>query len=531
MHRSSVDDWIRFYDEVIVAGGDWTPDAWYGAVGEAMAKALPADSPILDTWRRRVDELLALQGAPSGSEEDERRIGALEAEIQRLIGAADEVIRTPRSVPATTPPPAEMIQTRRVQPRRSVFRAIGQTAAALVLIGAGLLGALYLYDTRLALRVDREFERYVGGLRSTVEQLQRDLQIQIQANLSEQERLDRARQDLEHDVATFDDKMTESLGAMTALRESATADLQRRLDARAGSVIELLEQAKGRADRLGQVVDEVSEDIVALEQAMPAVNQRLTRLSSEAAQGDSVLAEVMSRLAALDRLAPEVERLADARRQELENAASRERAELATLGTMIDELRSAYQHSAQQLAGARMAVDHELNRAAEERDLMRRAVSDLETSRGAISSLSRDVESELDLARQAIEARADELLEGLAERADLAVMRGDGVLERAEKQLVRELEAAGQEALAAYFEKRERELTGLADEVARTRSELDRTRTSLIDSWQRMDEEAAERQRALLAELDDYAAEVEARVDELMAALDVVAAAEQASPR
>ncbi|HEX6143876.1 MAG TPA: hypothetical protein VFZ01_14250 [Geminicoccaceae bacterium] len=532
MHRSSIDDWIRFYDEVVVAGADWAPEAWFEAVGDAMARALPADSPILDTYRRRVEELLALEQRATGSAEDERRVSALEAEIQRLIGGADELIRTPRSVPATTAQRKEIAAARTLlRPRRRLFRSLGQTAAGLVLIGAGLLGALYLYDSRLAVRVDRELDRYVGGLRSSVERLHGELSAQVDANRAEQARLEGLQDALEADIASLSDRMSESLTTMMALRENATAELERRLDEKAGAVAGMLDQAARRAAELGESVEEVSGQIVALEQAMPALGDRLTRLAAEAEQSQTAFTEVTSRLAALDSLAPEIEELAASRRAALEEAIGRERSQLEGLGEKIAALSSDYQQSQSQLAGAQLAVDHELTKVAEQRAAMEKAVAGMRSARDGASALREEVELELAGARKQVRVRTDQVLGGLAEKADLAVLRSDDVLKRAEKRVAQELEAAAAEALAGHASARERELAGLAEDVARTRAELDRTRDGLIDSWKRMDEDALERHQALLADLDRYAAEVEARVAELMAALNVMVAAEERRPR
>ncbi len=230
MHRSSVDDWIRFYDEVIVRGADWAPEAWFAAVEQAMAGALPADSPLLDTYRRRVEELLALDRAGGASEEDERRISALEAEIQRLIGAADEVIRTRRTVPARTNRIRDVVEAPlQVRPRQSFLRAALTTALVLVLMGAGLLAALYLYDARVAMKVDQELDRYAADLKTTVARLQAELEAQMGHNQSEQERLQTLQGEVAADLAAFEREVDDSMVRMTTLAADASRELERRL--------------------------------------------------------------------------------------------------------------------------------------------------------------------------------------------------------------------------------------------------------------------------------------------------------------
>jgi hypothetical protein len=74
-----------------------------------------------------------------------------------------------------------------------------------------------------------------------------------------------------------------------------------------------------------------------------------------------------------------------------------------------------------------------------------------------------------------------------------------------------------------FVDARAHELGELAARVADTRSELDRTRRELVSSWQRMDGQVAERQKALLDDLDDYASSIEAKVADLTRTLDMVA--------
>ena len=56
------------------------------------------------------------------------------------------------------------------------------------------------------------------------------------------------------------------------------------------------------------------------------------------------------------------------------------------------------------------------------------------------------------------------------------------------------------------------------------RAELERTRAGLVAGWRGIDAAVAERQLEVLAELDQYAATLEGRVQEFLKALDVIAA-------
>ena len=86
------------------------------------------------------------------------------------------------------------------------------------------------------------------------------------------------------------------------------------------------------------------------------------------------------------------------------------------------------------------------------------------------------------------------------------------------------LETAADQAVDDLTKKHQAQLAELTTWAATTRDDLGRTRARLLAGWHGMDEAVAKRHSALLSQLDQYAATLEVRVQELLKALDVIAA-------
>jgi hypothetical protein len=110
------------------------------------------------------------------------------------------------------------------------------------------------------------------------------------------------------------------------------------------------------------------------------------------------------------------------------------------------------------------------------------------------------------------------------EKPGLATLSDRNAIGRAEAQALRQLDAERAAAIAALSLARQEHLEALAGEVAAMRSELDRTRASLIAGWQSMDRAAGKRQKELLASLDEYAARIETQVGGFVRALETMVA-------
>ena len=114
----------------------------------------------------------------------------------------------------------------------------------------------------------------------------------------------------------------------------------------------------------------------------------------------------------------------------------------------------------------------------------------------------------------------DGILARSAGKVDPIALRGAGAIDQASAQAIGRLEAARDAAIGALTKAREEHLARLAEEIAATRAELDRTRKHLMASWQEMDRTVSQRQGQLLAGLEDYATRIASQVEGFVKALD-----------
>ena len=139
-----------------------------------------------------------------------------------------------------------------------------------------------------------------------------------------------------------------------------------------------------------------------------------------------------------------------------------------------------------------------------------------------VAELMAGAEAEVAAAQQAMRQRIDQMLTDLAGQADLAVLRGQDVVRRAQAEIDRRVASESEKALGALAQAREAQLAELAERVSAAQLELEQTRAALLAGWQRMDQAMVERQDQVLAGLDDYASTIETRVEEFLNALDVM---------
>jgi hypothetical protein len=121
-------------------------------------------------------------------------------------------------------------------------------------------------------------------------------------------------------------------------------------------------------------------------------------------------------------------------------------------------------------------------------------------------------------------AITEEIFATTVAKADLAAPRGGDAIDRAQAEAMRRLEAEQAAAIEALAAARQEHLARLAGEVTAIRTELEGKRASLIAGWQAMDRTTGERQRELLASLDEYAAKIETQVSGFVRALELMIA-------
>jgi hypothetical protein len=128
-----------------------------------------------------------------------------------------------------------------------------------------------------------------------------------------------------------------------------------------------------------------------------------------------------------------------------------------------------------------------------------------------------------------MQVKIEQVLAGLAERADLAMQQSEATLHQAEAEATRKVGRAGEQALADVERSREEQLAALTDGAGAMRAELDEARSGLLTRWEHADQDVTQRQAELMADLDRYAKVLEKRVQEFLETVEVIVA--QIEPR
>ncbi len=517
--------WERFFDKVVARGGDWPPHLWFAAVEDGLAAALSRQSPLVEAFCRDTTELLALKHAGRDSWLDAQRIGQLEAQIQATLCQADEIVRGPAPASRRASGPEGL----REEPlafelaRSEPFwpRALRACSFGLLLVGSGLLAGVYLYDARLAHQVGQEVGRHVAGLQESITRAESNLAAGMAAFQQESERVSRLQSELAAESSELRAMIRESLQAMAKLGDTALADLEERLTQETNAVADLVGRLEVRGAALDRALHETGSDLAAVQQRLPETRQSLAALEQGLDEGRTSLARTVEGLGTLQSAVPDLSEQVDAERAGLETAIGDKRQVLASLEEQLTGLRGELEASGERLGAFSRTVEQQLQQAQSDGLVLKRRVDDLHASSEAVATLILSAEAELEAARAQTQKRIDAMLTEMAEKADLAVMRGDEFLDRAQAQATRRVEAAGLEATRTLDRLRAEEIAGLAEQIAATRTELEQTRAGLAASWQRMDRFVAERHDQLLSELDRYAETMEGRVQQLLEALDV----------
>ena len=486
MDPAKVEAWHRLRDQVL-QNPNWPRGLWFTALEDGLRAAFGEESQLLADFRRDRGELLRLELRASGSYHDGRRIEQLEAQISQLVSLADRMVladgsdlgepRPAAARPAVRPAAAPAVASAMASaagagapPRRTGWRAqAARLAVGLLLLALGIAGASLYYEARMRSEADQQLVRIDRLLDQRLASLSADL---------ERRRLAPGDGDGEGGVAG-------------ALGE--------------------------RTEALGEALDELGLDLAALELRLPALREQLERLTAGAGQMADDLAGAGVEIAGLEAAAPELTAWLAREKAELERGVQSQRDALGGITAGVQHLDDEIDRSRALLTSFTRSLDQGLEQARRDGEALQNAVETVRASGLEVAKL-------IDGAETKVQAAIDQMLSELAEQADLAVLRGEDAIARAESELARNIEQASAATLDALAQEREAQLAALAERVSATQVELEQTRAGLIASWQRMDRSVAERQSEVVAGLDAYASSMEARVEELLEALDVMVA-------
>jgi hypothetical protein len=499
--------WQRFGDRV-ASNPDWPRSLWLAAVDDALAAALGPDSRIYAEFRAQVGELLTLERAAPRGYQEELKIAELEARIERLIELADDMVKAGAEASAQAA-------------RHRWLRPLLSSAVGGLLLLAGIAGATAFHAARLDTEVNQQMER-IGGL---IDGRIADLRADLDQRLSLAQRLSQETRQL-HDrfgaeVDQLSATMAGSMRSMVALSDQTVSDIQRRLEARGGDAIGAPAALQARAGALGRGLDEVGQGLSRLQERLPKL---VDQVEGVAGSVQRLRAETDRSTAAIEAVkagAPELAASLQQQKSRLGQDLDQHKAELDALTSKIKDVESLVDRSRARLEGSSRSLDQGLTQAKRDGAALQSAVQDLHATGLQAAQLVADAQAKVEARQQELQKKVDQILAQAAEKADLAVSRSQDVARRAEVDVTRKLQGESQQAADGLSKAREAQLAELSKRVGAIQAELDQSRAGLLASWQTMDQAVANRQRQVLTDLDGYAQIIQARIQDLIKALDV----------
>ena len=514
MGSVTLETWQRFYDRVVERGSDWPRNLWFAAVEDGLSAALPAQSRLLVQYRQDVAELRELERTATGSYRDTTRMAQLETEIMRLIGIADQSIREQSASVGERHEPELPAPT---QDRPRIGFWLGALILGVIMLCGALLGATYYHQQRMNQRMQRDLVALQQRLIAQAAEERAALQVRIRSADRVKENFGALQAEFRTNVDEFNKVMSASLRSMAALGDGGIADVERQL--RDGEVSGAVDRLRARAAALERQLDQVDGSLSVLAQRLPDLDGGVNRLAERLEATTTGFKRVESQVATIQAQAPEIALWLEGQRQALAQDLEARRQSMGDLGAEIARLKDALDGSRSQLAASDGSLEQDVQRAGQG-DGLEHA---LERARAAERQRV-ELQRRSGTTQQAVQEQIDAVLAQLAAKADLAVVRSEDALKRAEAEAARRLEMVTEQAIDDLSEAHGAQLAELSRWAAATRAELEQTRAGLIAGWRGMDAAVAERQLETLGQLDQYAATLEVRVREFLEALDVIAA-------
>jgi hypothetical protein len=517
MSSVTLETWERFYDRVVVRGSDWPRNLWFAAVEDGLSAALPAQSRLLVQYRQDVAELRELERTATGSYRDSTRMAQLEAEIMRLIGIADESIREgsarlgEQHEPA--PPPA-------AEDHRPIGFWLGALIFAVIMLCGALLGVTYYQHQRMTERMERDLVALQHRLMAQAADERAALDVRIRSADRLKEDVGALQAELRANVDEFNQMMAASLRSIAALGEGGITGLERRLLSQESDLGKTMDGLRERAAALGRQLDHVDHSVSVLVQRLPDLDRGSNRLAERLDLTTAGFERVESQVATIQAQAPEIALWLEGQRQALAQDLEGRRQDIGRLDAEIATL----QGSLSPLARREGALEHDPARGSERSVGLEPGLDQAWAAKREPTQVVNQVDVPFTTTADRMQEQIDTLLAQLADEAGVAGLRREDALQRAEADATRRLEMATEQAIADLSEAYGGQLAELSRWASAARAELERTRAGLVAGWRGIDAAVAERQLEVLAELDQYAATLEGRVQEFLKALDVIAA-------
>ena len=514
MSSITLETWERFYERVVKRSSDWPRNLWLAAVEDGLRAALPAQSRLLAQYRQDVAALGELERAGPGSYRDSTRMAQLETDIMHLIGLADQAIRE-ESAGIEEQSEQAAAQPARSQPRIGFW--LGALILGVITLCGALLGATYYQQLRMSARMKQDLTALQHRLIEQAADQRAALEVGIRSAEARQQTFGALQAELRANVDEFNKLLTGALRSMTALGNDAKPDPKRQLLGQDGDLGEALKALRERAATLERQLVPVADTLNVLARRLPDLDRGVNRLAERLQASTAGFERVEKQVATIQAQAPELALWLDDQRQALAQELEGRRQTMGELAAEIGTLRGALDDSRGQLATLEGRLEQSLAQ-------VEPSSGDAERTPGQAPSGQQVTRVDGGAMQQAMQEKIDAMLSELAGKADQAAQHSEESVRQAEVAARQRLETAADQAVDDLTKKHQAQLAELTTWASTTRDELGRTRARLLAGWHGMDEAVAKRHSALLSQLDQYAATLEVRVQELLKALDVIAA-------
>jgi chromosome segregation ATPase len=296
-----------------------------------------------------------------------------------------------------------------------------------------------------------------------------------------------------------------------------TSGHERRLLGQDGDLGKTLNSLRERAVSLEHQLGQVAEGVSVLARRLPDLDGGVNRLAERLKATTAGLERVDKQVATIKAEAPELALWLEGQRHALAQELEKRRRTMGELGAEMGTLRGALDDSRGQLAALQRGLDQSLAE-------VEPSSGDAERTLGRPRGEQQAIGVEGRTTQQASQEKIDPVRSEVAGKAGLAIQRSEESVKQAEVAARQRLESAADQAAQDLSKKHQAQLAELTTWASTTRDELGQNRDRLLAGWHGMDEAVAKRQSAVLSQLDQYATTLEVRVQELLKALDVIAA-------
>ena len=244
-------------------------------------------------------------------------------------------------------------------------------------------------------------------------------------------------------------------------------ELERRLTARGSGVTEAFDRLHTRADALGPASTRSARTLSALQQRLPKLADQVEGVAANAQQLHTQLDQSTAAIDAVKTGAPELITWMDQQKGRFGRDLNERKAKLDALTTEVRDLESAVEQSRARLKGFNDSLDQDLERAKRDGAALESAVEDLHGTGQQVAQLLAGADAKVEATDQAMQKKIDQILSQVAEKADLAVLRSQDVIRRAEGEVTRKLQGESQQALDDLSKARTAQIAELAKRASR----------------------------------------------------------------